>query len=406
MKPYPLCHPFGISPAFAEPKHLITPRFKSEPRTIGPEIGHQICGNSLFKQKYLSAMDSAGFHIAKKALAGKFSRLPLEMLDLSDYSKNYLGFLVGDIWETLGRYEQVIKKALSHSYKDVSVMTLVDYGGGTGLLSLLAKEMGFKSVIYNDIFEGSCDDVAVLARACELKIDATICGDATDLVDYLNKNAIQADLIVSYDVIEHVYDVKKNFQAFCQLEINPEVIVYGSGANIRNPFYTHSVKRDQLSVENKDREQSYGHKPSDSLKSYLNIRKAIITQSAAGLGEAEVEFLGRSTRGLIKSDIEKVVEKYVLTGEFNYEIKHPTNTCDPLTGNWCEHLLEFEWLRSTAQSFGFKPKILKGKYSPDRLTKRNIFRWIFNVVSKLLGPLGFAFSPFYILILKPPAKSR
>ena len=50
-------------------------------------------------------------------------------------------------------------------------------------------------------------------------------GDATDLVGYLNKNAIQADLIVSYDVIEHVYDVKENFQAFGGLEINPEVIV-------------------------------------------------------------------------------------------------------------------------------------------------------------------------------------
>jgi hypothetical protein len=346
------------------------------------------------------------FASAKSVLIRKLRALDLNELDLSDYTKNYLGFLINDIWETLSRFEQVINTAISQSLKNPSQMTIIDYGGGTGLLSLLAKEMGFKSVIYNDIFKGSCDDVAVLARACDLKIDAMIHGDATDLVGYLNKNAIQADLIVSYDVIEHVYDVKENFKAFCELEINPEVIVYGSGANIRNPFYTHSVKRVQLSVENEDREQSFGHKSSDSLKSYVNLRKDIILQNANGLDLADVDFLSKSTRGLIKSDIEKLVHEYMLTGSLSYRISHPTNTCDPITGNWCEHLLEFEWLRSTAESFGFEPKISKGKYSPDRLTKKNVFRWIFNVANRISGPLGFAFSPFYILTLKPSTKSR
>ena len=352
-----------------------------------------------------SDANTMNFASAKSALIMKLRALELNELSLSDYTKNYLGFLINDIWETLSRFEQVIDNAISHSLKNPNQLTLVDYGGGTGLLSLLAKEMGFKSVIYNDIFKGSCDDVAVLARACDLKIDAMIHGDATDLVGYLNKNAIQADLIVSYDVIEHVYDVKENFKAFCELRINPEVIVYGSGANIRNPFYTHSVKKVQFSVENDDREQSFGHKSSDSLKSYVNLRKDIILQSTNRLDVAEVDFLSKSTRGLIKSDIEEFVTEYLLTGSISYQISHPTNTCDPITGNWCEHLLEFEWLRSTAQSFGFKSKISKGAYSPDRLTKRNVFRWVFNVANKLLGPFGFAFSPFYILTLNPPAKS-
>jgi hypothetical protein len=353
-----------------------------------------------------SSANTLNFAAAKGALIIKLRALNLNDLDLSDYTKNYLGFLINDIWETLSRFEQVINTAISHSSKNPSQLMIVDYGGGTGLLSLLAKEMGFKSVIYNDIFKGSCDDVSVLARACNLKVDAMIHGDASDLVGYLNKNAIQADLIVSYDVIEHVYDVKENFQAFYGLEINPEVIVYGSGANIQNPFYTHSVKKVQRSVENEDRVQSFGHKSSDSLKSYVNLRKDIILQSANGLDLADIDFLSKSTRGLIKSDIEKVAKEFSLTGNLSYQISHPTNTCDPITGNWCEHLLEFEWLHSTAQSFGFKSKITKGRYSPDRLTKKNIFRWIFNVANRALGPLGFAFSPFYILTLKPPMKNR
>jgi len=353
-----------------------------------------------------SDANTLNFASAKGALIMKLRSVDLNDLGLSDYTKNYLGFLINDIWETLSRFEQVINTAISQSSKNPNQLTIIDYGGGTGLLSLLAKEMGFKSVIYNDIFKGSCEDVAVLARACNLDIEAIIHGDATDLVDYLNKNVIQADLIVSYDVIEHVYDVKENFKAFCELEINPEVIVYGSGANIRNPFYTHSVKKIQLSVENEDRVQSFGHKSSDSLKSYINLRKDIILQSANGLDPADVDFLSKSTRGLIKSDIEKVAKEYSLTGSLSHQISHPTNTCDPITGNWCEHLLEFEWLRSTAQSFGFKSKITKGMYSPDRLTKKNVFRWVFNVANRALGPFGFAFSPFYILTLKPPMKNR
>jgi hypothetical protein len=322
-------------------------------------------------------------------------------LELSDYSKNYLNFLIGDIWETLSRYEQVIVEAVSHSPKHVSQMIIIDYGGGTGLLSLLAKEIGFKSVFYNDIFMGSCRDIEVLSRACSLKLEAVVHGDATNLVNDLNKNLVKADLIVSYDVIEHVYDVKANFQAFSQLHSLPKVIVYGSGANIRNPFYTRAVKKDQLSVENDDRKQGYGHKTSDSLRSYVNLRKEIISQKTSVLSADQVEYLATNTRGLIKSDIEKIVEDYLLTGHLNYEISHPTNTCDPITGNWCEHLLDFKWLISTARSLGFNAYIAKGRYSPDRPTKRNIFRWAFNNANRALGRFGFVFSPFYLLTLIP-----
>ena len=279
-------------------------------------------------------------------------------------------------------------------------MTIIDYGGGTGLLSLLAKEIGFKSVIYNDIYEGSCHDIAVLADACSLRLEAIIQGDAKDLVDYLNNGLTGADLIVSYDVIEHVYDVEANFSAFSQLANYPSAIVYGSGANIRNPFYTREVKKAQLSVENEDREQGYGHKTSDSLRSYLNLRKEIISSYSSALSADEIHQLARDTRGLIKQDIEKVVDQYVINQNLSYRISHPTNTCDPMTGNWCEHLLDFKWLLKTATSLGFSAHISKGKYSPKGLNKRNLFRHIFNLANLVFGRFGYFFSPFYVLTLK------
>jgi hypothetical protein len=203
-----------------------------------------------------------------------------------------------------------------------------------------------------------------------------------------------------------VYDVKANFATFSLLNHQPDVIVYGSGANIRNPFYTRAMKKVQILVETFGRDKSYGHKTSDSLKSYLGLRKDIILKCAPSLSDAEVDNLARRSRGLIKHDLEKFVDEYLITGHFKYQIDHPTNTCDPMTGNWCEQLLDFDWMMTTAQSLGFDARISKGRYSPDLLTKRNLARWIFNILNTATGRFGFAFSPFYILTLKPVLKNR
>jgi len=51
-------------------------------------------------------------------------------------------------------------------------------------------------------------------------------------------------------------------------------------------------------------------------------------------------------------------------GTISYQIADPTNTCDPYTGNWCEHLIDFGWLERTVRSAGFcQVKILAGFYS-------------------------------------------
>ena len=346
------------------------------------------------------------FHRAKENLVRKLKLLDLNQLGMSEYSQNYLKFLIDDIWETLGRFEQVIHKALINSPKRPSELTLVDYGGGLGLLSLLAKEIGFHKVIYNDLYSGSCEDVEKLSSACSIKLSHIIQGDARDLIDELNQKSISPDLIVSYDVIEHVYNVDANFQAFTQLKIPPTVIVYGSGANIRNPFYTRRVKKDQLSVENLDRVEQYGHKPTDSLSSYFNLRKEIIKDTNPSFSQEEVELLAKKTRGLIKIDIQEIIKKFLESGTIEYSIDHPTNTCDPMTGNWCEHLLDFDWLLATGSKRGYLSEISKGTYSPRGKSQRAIRQRILNAANVLTGPLGYAFSPFYILTLKPTQITR
>jgi len=48
----------------------------------------------------------------------------------------------------------------------------------------------------------------------------------------------------------------------------------------------------------------------------------------------------------------------MLNKEFPNPIEHPTNTCDPYTGNWIEHLMNPYHLQETLIFNGFNAEVL------------------------------------------------
>jgi 2-polyprenyl-3-methyl-5-hydroxy-6-metoxy-1,4-benzoquinol methylase len=338
---------------------------------------------------------------AQKRLESKLRNLDIKSLGLSEYTEHYCSFLLSDLTETLSRFRQVLEIALESVNRNPKELSILDYGGGVGLQSMLAKELGIGKVYYNDIFEGSCLDAKILAASCDLPADDYIHGDAKEVVDFLNRLEKGIDSIVSYDVIEHVYDVEANFKTFAELDTAPRNFVYGSGANIKNPFYVHQVSKSHQMVELVNRSREKGHKDRDSTSSYLEIRKEFILSLGQALTQEEVERLAIQTRGLILKDIDRVITQYCKTGDITYSPKHPTNTCDPNTGNWCEQLLDFEWLESVAVRAGFEARIEKGVYSISGSLSRKTKRVLMNCANLALGRAGFTFAPFYVLVLKP-----
>lgn len=206
--------------------------------------------------------------------------------------------------------------------------------------------------MYNDIYDVCCRDVRILSSTLGLPLAHIVCGDVDDLVAYLNENEITVDAVVSHDVLEHIYDVKHHFEALAGLQGNFR-IVYTSSANPKNPLIVRRLRKKQIEVEHMTREKAWGHKERDTLEAYFLARKRIISAHAPELKPEDVENLARSTRGLRYDDIQRVVDEYRQTGRVCYQIDDPTNTCDPYTGNWCEHLIDFRYLIRVVQEAGF-----------------------------------------------------
>ena len=272
------------------------------------------------------------------------------------------------------------------------------------MLSLLAKELGIGTVIYNDIYDVSCKDAETIANSIGNRANHYVCGDIDEVVDFLRTNAINCDAIASYDVIEHIYDMESFLKTVPACSNNRLAVVMSSGANIYNWFRRKQLMRKQLKVEYNSQPKQWGHKERDCLKSYLEIRKEIIRDylqnAGKKLGKEQIEKLARNTRGMIEADIQKCVDEYLATGKLPPSPDHPTNTCDPYTGNWMEHLMNPWHLANVLSEAGFNSQVLSGYYGRSNNCIKKILGYAFNLFIRIFPNQGMRISPFYTVYAK------
>jgi hypothetical protein len=341
-------------------------------------------------------MHEAEFRSGQQRLLAKLRGLNISRLPISDYTKRYLSDqLRSDAY--VGTFAQVLVTATSSWTKPLGEWRMVDLGGGTGLQSLLALESGVGHVTYSDIYDVAANDAARLAEALGLHIDRVIVGDTELLVAALNGATDDVDAIVSYDVIEHIYDVAGHFHSISGLRYRDLHLTYGSGANSANPRYVRQVRRTQNRVEYQTRPEEWGHKDRDSLRGYVDIRRDIVRRAAPDLPDAAVDDLAKRSRGLMDGDIERLVVNPYLAGRPTYRPSHPSNTCDPITGNWCEQLLDFDWIVSAAANAGLVASIGAGRYSMAGSLKEDLVRQTLNAGIATLGAQGIRLAPFYVV---------
>jgi 2-polyprenyl-3-methyl-5-hydroxy-6-metoxy-1,4-benzoquinol methylase len=340
---------------------------------------------------------SSRIRSAQHRLHERLVSLDVSTVGLSDYNQRYLKAKISDIATALHTYGCILHQALKNSALPIEKLTVVDYGGGSGVLSLLAKELGVGTVIYIDIYEISRQDAAKLSAKIGLPLDHTLSGDVDALVEYARQHSLVVNAVVSFDVLEHIYDVPAHFKKLNSLSTQPFRAVYASGANIKNRWYVKGVTQQHIAAEYRDREKQWGQKERDTLRAYFDLRKEIISTHAPQLTEKEIDQLARETRGLMKGDIERCVDEFRASGKHSYIPDHPTNTCDPTNGNWCEHLMDQNWLLARVQEAGFQVQILPGNYYVSGTLTKKAKKLAVNTVISILGSASLPVSPYFLL---------
>lgn len=338
-------------------------------------------------------------HAAANRLFNKMSTLNVAALDISDYNKNYFGSKLARLISALQLYSYILSWSIAKSDVSFDRFVFLEYGGGSGMLSLLAKELDIGTVIYNDIYDVSCRDAKVIAGSIGVEADHYVEGDVDKVISFLKLNNINCNAVGSYDVIEHIYDIKTFFKKISLFSNNPLTIVMSSGANTFNPMIKSTLVKGHLKAEYEDRKKKWGHKERDCLKSYLNVRKEMVysylQEFDKSLTEDEIMQLARNTRGMIQVDIWEYVDEYLKAGRFPSCPNHPTNTCDPYTGNWAEHLMNPYYLSNILLQSGFKTEILSGYYGRSQNMIKRFLGSVLNISIYAFKKQGIRIAPFY-----------
>lgn len=337
---------------------------------------------------------------AASRLHYKLKGINLETLDISDYNKRYFGFLLGNLQSNLQKYAYILVWSITKIDVPLNKLVFLDYGGGSGMLSLLAKECNIGTVIYNDIYDISARDAEIIGKAIGDQADYYIPGDIDEVIDFLKKKSINCNVIANYDVIEHIYDIEEFLKKMSLISNNNLRVFFSSGANPHNPFIKRKLIKNHHRCELVDREQVFGSKKRDPLEAYSTIRRKLIKDLNLDLSEDQVDYLVAATRGLIEYDIKKAVNEFSTSGTITLKQKYPqypSNTCDPYTGNWAEHLMDIYQLRNVLQSENFQADIWRGYYGDSNTLLKCLAARSLNLLIKNLGRRGLVLSPFFTL---------
>lgn len=337
---------------------------------------------------------------ATERLYTRLCELTIEGLDISDYNRRYFGSHIGhaDVLRGhLAKYGYILEWALSGIDKNPENIVLLDYGGGHGMLSLLAKEAGVGTVIHNDIYPISCQDAEKIASAIGLRADHYVPGDIYGVCEYCKINGINCDVVANYDVIEHIYDINDFLGKLNTLSDGPMSVFLASGANELNPRIRSILQKLHMDVECRDRPAKYGQKPTDTTRAILDVRKEIVSRRSPSLPVETVERLALLTRGLIEREIVAAVDAYLVSGKFPEPPMHPTNTCDPYTGTWFEHLMDPYQLADCLFRNEFVVEVKCGYYDSSGRPLRRITKSFLNAATTMLGRHGLRLAPYYAL---------
>ena len=312
-----------------------------------------------------------------------FQSKSFECLNVDDYYLRYLQHLNDHLLYYIHVFAHQLNLAIEKQSLSRSQISLVDYGAGNGLMGMFAKYCGIGHVYINDINPLFVEGARQLSDLLETNIDGFIVGDIDAVKHFFENKTLNT--LVSFDVIEHVYDLNKLLHGLHDIH-SSMVLVFGTGINAHNPFKVRKIKKlqrkDEYEGGSPDDYTLYGHAANASFR---QMRADIIRAAAPALAENQVQQLTSHTRGMSRADIEKSVDDFLLTNTLPTLINHPTNTCDPYSGSWTERLLTIKEYRNLFENAGFQLKVHPGFYNQYDSGFKSTCMKLVNGLVKILG---------------------
>ena len=168
-------------------------------------------------------------------LTERLKAIDYNKLPISDYNKRYIGNLKPALSYFMHIYADCLQRGLQAIQTPISDVTLIDYGGGTGFLSILAKSIGIGQVIYIDLNPSSVETIQLLKQIIGIGPDIILHGDSDVLADWCARNKVYPQLLIATDLIEHVYDLSLFFKDL--IHINDSMyLLFTTASTPFNPY--------------------------------------------------------------------------------------------------------------------------------------------------------------------------
>lgn len=289
-------------------------------------------------------------------------------------------------------FTHLLNNGLQSIQRPIEQIRILELGAGNGLLALFARHAGFQEVYINDIDPLSIQSCQALSQKMNLHIRGYITGDADAVISFF-KHHPEPDLIIGHDMIEHVYDPERFFTDLHQLS-SVQALIFSTASNPQNWLKVRRLRQYQYTDEyigHPDAHPDEPHQPTPI--AFLEMRKTILREHAP-LSNAELTLLAQKTRGQRKDDILRSLELYRTTGTLPTEPDDPYNTCEPLTGSWCERILPLETYYRLFELHGFSLQISPGFYNRFQPFPKSMLLSFLNWTMPLTG---LRLAPFIVL---------
>lgn len=338
--------------------------------------------------KFLPYQDELADIIERQAieLHKKLQQLDVEALGMPDHCLQYYrSSHATRLFFSIETSAHLLYRGLKMTGKHPEQTIVMDYGAGVGTLYLLAKMIDCKQVVYNDHLDDWKKSAQLIAEAIGIHIDHYIVGDIGDCLNRLGGFNLQCDLITSRNVIEHIYKLDLFYTAIHEQQ--PGAIVFSSTtANNCNPAAVIKHLRWHRKWE----------------KVYAGMRQVVIERLAPGLTTTKMKRLVRSTRGLAAADLLDAVETYRQSGKLPNPRIHASNTCEPSSGVWAEHLLSEAAYRDLINEEQFEVRFAPGFW--DTHYSSAAMNRLSNILNRIIrrgGKTAMRLAPFIYVIATP-----